>query len=806
MRRFLSNIKEYLIMFGALALCLMCSVWWFNGEKKEVYDASNDTFELSDEDTGNNMEEFVDSYEEMTAEGGQENMLIVVSEGRPKEYGAEEVLEGPNHTYYLMFDSIEERDSAYVALMDDDMVSVEKNAKMEPLDYASWGIETMGIDIGINALGEGKRDAKVAVIDTGLDVAGFREAFPDRNLDVYDIESDSDRYEDMKDNNGHGTFVAGVIAEGTVKRTGLLAIRVEKNGEIWVSDVNTAIYKAIQVGVDAINLSLGSDVYSESQRIAINAAKQENIITVASAGNENSSKKIYPASYDNTISVAALDYNRERAVWDEANSLGSNYNEMVDYAAPGTLIRSINGYASGTSVATPHVTAAVALLKQYNGELGFDDVNMLLKEHVVDLGEEGKDDYYGYGMIDFNDAEFCGGSYCDEYGVFAVDAPEEQVVALDRHGAIAIPSANILIDEPVAGGHPDFTLEADGEHYTVAIRNWVLYDSSLDYPELTAESVFEKGEDYELSFDLVADEGYAFAEDAEYTVNGHPAYLAGGVDETNVFVRYHFEIPDEQVVEQWLTSANILMDEPVAGGHPDVTLVTDEEHYRVEFDSWVRDDGADYVEIGAEDVFESGKTYELSYCLYTDEPYGFTDDAAYTVNGRLAGRAGGSGATYILVRYRFQIPEEGEPLDINDRTGGIAMITALSDGVKVTAEKACAVAITDDGGRHYTRIPAVAVDGEENTYRFRFTVYGTTNVVVALNGDGDFDGVISTGDSNLINRSLISASLLPYRPLSALEAVIFDVDGDSLISTGDSNLINRSLISASLLPYREIGW
>lgn len=390
--------------------------------------------------------------------------------------------------------------------------------------------------------------------------------------------------------------------------------------------------------------------------------------------------------------------------------------------------------------------------------------------------------------------------------LYDFDDEVEADIILHAKWAIAIPSANILIDEPEAEGHPDFTLVADGEHFTVVFSSWNLYDSSLDYPALTAESVFEKGEDYELSYNLYADEGYAFPEDAVYTVNGHDAYRAGGVDATSPFVRYYFEIPDEEVVEQWLVSANIIIDEPVRGGHPDVTLVADGEHFRVELDDWIRDEGSDYTIIGAEDVFEGGKYYELSYYLYTDEPYGFTDDAVYTVNGRLAGRAGGSGATYIFVRYRFQIPEEGELLDINDRSGGICSITRLSDGIKITAEKACAVAISDDGGRHYTRIPAVAVDGEENTYKFSFTIYGNTDAVIALNGDGDFDGEISTSDSNLINRSLISPTLKPYRVLNALETVIFDVDGDGEISTSDSNLINRSLVSPSLKPYRELGW
>ena len=408
--------------FGILVLCALGSVWWLTHGDEKVYGGGLiNTAELSDEF----MKKYFDTYAEMTTNGEQENMLIVISYGEPDGHGAKEIAEGPNHTYYLMYDTPKMKELAYEALIKDNVVSVEKNEKMELAGFNSWGIGTMGIDKGLQARGYDGYNVKVAVIDTGLDVSRFQDNFPSKTLTVYDVESDSNSLDDMRDTVGHGTHIAGTIAEGTTGRTSIMAIRTVRDEEdVYVSDVNTAIYKAIDSGVDVINLSLGGPSYSTSQKLALDAANAENIIAVAAAGNANSSDLMYPAGYDNTISVAALDQRLERAVWDESEGLGSNYNAMVDYAAPGTNIRSINGIASGTSVATPHVVTAVALLKNYNKDLDLGEVNALLRDHVVDLGEEGKDDYYGYGMVDFNDAEFCDNVYCDEYGVFAVDAPD----------------------------------------------------------------------------------------------------------------------------------------------------------------------------------------------------------------------------------------------------------------------------------------------------------------------------------------------------------------------------------------------
>ena len=560
-----------LISCGVLALCVLGGALWLTcRDEKVAGDGLINVTELSDEF----MEEYFDTYTEMMANGKQDNVLIVVSHDEPDGYGAKDIVKGPNHTYYLMYDTPKMKESAYEALAKDDVVSVEKNEKMELASFNSWGIEAMGIDNGLQMMDNNGNNVRVAIIDTGLDVSRFQESYPSKELTVYDVESDSYSLEAMKDTIGHGTHIAGTIAEGISERTSIMAIRtVRGEKDIYVSDVNTAIYKAIDSDVDVINLSLGGSSYSTSQKLALDAANAENIIAVAAAGNANSSEIMYPAGYDNTISVAALDQNFKRAVWDESEGLGSNYNAMVDYAAPGTNIMSINGIASGTSVAAPHVSIAIALLKNYNKDLNLSEVNTLLRNHVADLGDEGKDDYYGYGMIDFNDAEFCDNTHCDEYGVFAMDT------------------------------------------------------------------------------------------------------------------------------------------------------------------------------ISAEPKFE-----------------------------------------------------------IDNRTNGVAEVVVLDDGIKVTAEKACTVIVSSNDGEMYSKAVAVAVEGEENTYKFTFDVVDGTKATVILKGDLDMRGTVNARDSARVKYYLLSNDNMSFNDLSALELLIVDVNNSGSVTARDAALIDYSLLSDDNLNYKALDW
>ena len=160
---------------------------------------------------------------------------------------------------------------------------------------------------------------------------------------------------------------------------------------------------------------------------------------------------------------------------------------------------------------------------------------------------------------------------------------------------------------------------------------------------------------------------------------------------------------------------------------------------------------------------------------------------------------------YMMIRALEQGGEEpGDEVILDDRTPGDVEVH-VEDGVLVMVSNKPALVIgIKDGEYELVEVESEVVDGEMRTNSYEVEEFD--EVKVALKGDGDMDGEVSTADSNLINRSLISPSLRPYRALSAIERLVFDLDGDGDITTADSNLINRSLISSSLRPYRAIEW
>ena len=392
------------------------------------------------------MNKYFYDYKEMAARNNQENILIVISEnGIKNTYGAVQVVNAPNHQYFLQYETDKDRKEAYKKLKEDNYLSVSENIIYEELGdpetnnpetdntgYMSWGINAMGLDYAIDEANDKNLDeVVVAIIDGGLDEDLFNRYFSNARIKkVYNVNGSTD----VTDVRGHGTHIAGTIAEGTPSNVKIMPIKTS-NGNHTLFQVTGALYYAINNNVDVINISLSSPDWNESSLYqTIESAKEQNIIVVAAAGNNNSSKILYPAGFDNTIGVSNIARNFIK-------SSGSNFGFDITFAAPGTKIRSIMGenaiisqnngnnddndheIISGTSMAAPHVAAAAAIVKSYNKDLSFEDTVDVLKSTVDDIGDYGWDKYYGYGMINFRNREFCDGANdnCDKYNVFKSD-------------------------------------------------------------------------------------------------------------------------------------------------------------------------------------------------------------------------------------------------------------------------------------------------------------------------------------------------------------------------------------------------
>lgn len=386
-------------------------------------------------------EEFMEEYLEEVKrikEEDKENILIVTSKNELKEnYGAINVIEAPNNQYILQYISLKSKNEALVNFKKDiSIMAVDENEvfTLSEVGYNSWGIEKMSLDSAIDVSNfKNLEEVTVAIIDSGCDVDLINKYYEDKILETYDVLNNSTDI--MNDVNGHGTHIAGTIAEGTPSNVKIIPIKVSDSSTMYTVDIITAInYVVSYEKADIINMSFGNYDYNTSLYNAITAANDKNIISVAAAGNDSSSSSHYPSAFDNTISIASVDSNLNKSSF-------SNYGSTITFSAPGSDIKSVLGkdmtlsknngnvdgdddheILSGTSMATPHAVNAIAILKSYNKNLTKENVVTLLKDYAVrDLGIVGKDKYFGYGFISFNPDSFCEdeefGS-CEEFGIF----------------------------------------------------------------------------------------------------------------------------------------------------------------------------------------------------------------------------------------------------------------------------------------------------------------------------------------------------------------------------------------------------
>lgn len=263
----------------------------------------------------------------------------------------------------------------------------------------AWSLSTGGSNV-------------IAVLDTGVqydhpDLAG-------RLLPGYDFVNNDN---DASDDNGHGTWVSGIIAANANDGYGIAGISwsdkilpvkiMNREGTGSTSDLLAAIAWGADQGADVINMSVGGFPYSQLMQDAVNYAFSKGAVLVGAAGNNRRQENFYPASFDNVISVSATQVDDEFSNW-------SSYGPKVDVSAPGSSVLTTNCYVctyaghntwgshtyiSGTSFATPNVAGVVALMRAYNpGDTAQQIVDRLFSS-VDDLGYPGWDNRYGRGRV-----------------------------------------------------------------------------------------------------------------------------------------------------------------------------------------------------------------------------------------------------------------------------------------------------------------------------------------------------------------------------------------------------------------------
>ena len=302
-------------------------------------------------------------------------------------------------------------------------------------------------------LSTGSSGVIVAVVDTGVFLA--HSELQGRLIDGYDFIQDparaldGDGIDPNPDDPGngpvlelssfHGTHVAGTVGAETNNQLGvaavswgaqIMSVRVIGQGGATSVDVLEGVRYAAGFEntsgtlpprrADIINLSLGGSPFSQFEQDVYTQVRDAGVIVVSAAGNDGTSEAYYPASYDGVVSVSAVGPDKQRAPY-------SNFGMFVDVAAPGgNLDLDFNGdglpdgvlstsvgidagertsavrFMEGTSMASPHMAGVVALMRSVHAELTPAELDALLQSGSIteDLGDEGRDDVYGHGLID----------------------------------------------------------------------------------------------------------------------------------------------------------------------------------------------------------------------------------------------------------------------------------------------------------------------------------------------------------------------------------------------------------------------
>lgn len=308
-----------------------------------------------------------------------------------------------------------------------------------------WNYLMINVDQGIEVSNSAKK-IKIAVLDSGIDRGN---TIPKGYHNITDEDTAPWYFEDMT---GHGTSVSGII-QNIVPNAEIYSVKVlDSENKTQLSKVVEGIYWCIENDIKVINMSFGTLQYSKILEQAVDDAYKAGIIMVASAGNKDEQGIDYPAAFEKVISVGAVDSQGEKT---EESSKGKG----LDIMAPGKQVVSDGLYGTnivvgGTSIATPHVTGAVALILQKNVEVSPNFVKELLLQSAKKIGDK---NCTGSGLLD---VEYALANY-EEF----VNKYEETTIDND----VGLLSEN---DTPIKTAETDLVEGSWKDHY-------VLFDDAI---------------------------------------------------------------------------------------------------------------------------------------------------------------------------------------------------------------------------------------------------------------------------------------------------------------------------------------
>lgn len=505
--------------------------------EEETTETTEDSSEATTEDANTSSESVSvkdhTSADEILSDGDNSSKvaatrLIVTSDVELTEFYGAVTVDHYDNIYVLAYKSAEEADSAFNSFVANG-ITVEKDASMDAIKEDEVPEDKVAKEVTDTEVTDAKEDTSaeaqpvaetveehktiVAVVDTGISDVTNDDTFKDRI-----IEGTSTISETYVDDNGHGTAMAKIIAEDTVdENVMILPIKaLDKDGKGTVLSVALAIKYAKEHGADVINLSLSGVGQSNILTNAINDCYNNGITVVTAAGNDNADAKEYiPGNVDTAINIAAAEEDADGKI---VSASYTNHGDNIDFAALGTykLVvekekTTLETELRGTSIASAHVAAYVALLKQINSTAG-GVVNLISESDVMESLIASADDFDGT----VNHTYFGSGYLCKDKLVFKGSDTEDPDKETDKEETDDDGKQNIQASEVWTLYNPWFVTQSQiissGSNITIEGNGNQIYCSTSD-PRETYNHTF-----------WVQQNGTLTINNTRIFVNGHDDY------------------------------------------------------------------------------------------------------------------------------------------------------------------------------------------------------------------------------------------------------------------------------------------
>lgn len=307
----------------------------------------------------------------------------------------------------------------------------------------------------------GSENIIMAILDTGID--GTHPEFQDRCVTGHNFSTGEDVPPGTHfDSYGHGTHVAGIAGAtgnnnigiaGVNWKSGIMPLKVNDEGDEVAEYVIEAISWAADHNANVMNMSLGSPGYSQALQDAITYACKKNSVIVVSMGNSGTAVGQFPAGCRGVIPVGSTNGRDELSDF-------STWGNYISVCAPGENIYSTSkkdhGYVSqsGTSMSTPQVVGAVALLQSIHPDWTPEEIRSQLESTCDDIGDTGFDRKTGWGRINLYRL-LSSAKVINKYGRIRIFVKDASGAGLD--------GADVLLKN--AKGETTATLRTDSDGY-----------------------------------------------------------------------------------------------------------------------------------------------------------------------------------------------------------------------------------------------------------------------------------------------------------------------------------------------------